>query len=391
MSLKRRIVLISDESATAAWLWGAGHAARMLAAAGQEVHLVAVRRWPEFLLTEYAACGIDCASCPVRGWWDWQGLRRLARLLQGLDAELWHLWGLRAAVAGVALRRALPAARRTAVVASAVGELRPGLVGWFTRLHLQRLHRLLVTTRAEGERYHRWGIPTDILRRLPPLMVGRPPVRRGPVPSTSPTTSGWPVARWIVLLNADDNPVASRWAIIACDILRYNRADVRLLIVTDTTTAAQRAIAFARRLQWDDLRLVACPWWELQDWPADVVAAVVPAGVWSVHQALTAIHAGWPVLAVATPDVQEILEDGTTALLVADAVPSALASALRRVLDEPLIARRLVTAAHKWADEKWTPPQALEQLDTIYDEVCREATERPNPIAAKTPSSSVPD
>lgn len=82
---------------------------------------------------------------------------------------------------------------------------------------------------------------------------------------------------------------------------------------------------------------------------AVVVAPFLRAGMTERHtsplKVFEAMAAGRPIVATDLPSSREILRDGENALLVPPGEPAALAAALRRVLCEPDLARRLAQAA----------------------------------------------
>jgi glycosyltransferase involved in cell wall biosynthesis len=76
---------------------------------------------------------------------------------------------------------------------------------------------------------------------------------------------------------------------------------------------------------------------------ADVV--VIPSASEGLPlAALEALAAGRPVVATAVRGLRDLLEDGRTALLVPPGDPEALAGAVRRLLDDPALARSLADA-----------------------------------------------
>jgi glycosyltransferase involved in cell wall biosynthesis len=77
--------------------------------------------------------------------------------------------------------------------------------------------------------------------------------------------------------------------------------------------------------------------------------------------------AGVPIVASDLPALREVLADGRNGLLVPPDDPAALAAALRRLLDDPVLADRLRAqafadvAAHTWAARAATVHEALER------------------------------
>ncbi|MGH7279716.1 MAG: glycosyltransferase, partial [Candidatus Rokuibacteriota bacterium] len=81
---------------------------------------------------------------------------------------------------------------------------------------------------------------------------------------------------------------------------------------------------------------------------ADAGVAVVPGTRTAIASRFTSplklfeyMAAGVPIVAADVPAMREVLADGDSALLVAPEDPRALATAIRRVLDDPALARRL--------------------------------------------------
>jgi glycosyltransferase involved in cell wall biosynthesis len=73
---------------------------------------------------------------------------------------------------------------------------------------------------------------------------------------------------------------------------------------------------------------------------------------------LEAMAAGRPIVATAVPGVDELVEDGATALLVPPDDPAALAGALCRLRDDPSLRLSLGRAAAAAARVRSTPPHA---------------------------------
>ena len=86
--------------------------------------------------------------------------------------------------------------------------------------------------------------------------------------------------------------------------------------------------------------------------------------------ALEALAAGRPVVATAVRGLRDLLEDGRTALLVPPGDPEALAAAVRRVLDDPALARSLGEAALREAS-RYTENGMVEAYFRLYAEVAR--------------------
>ena len=84
---------------------------------------------------------------------------------------------------------------------------------------------------------------------------------------------------------------------------------------------------------------------------------------------LEAMAAGRPVIATDVGGTGEAVRHGVTGLLVPPADPAALAGALRAVLDQPALARRLAEAGQARARREFSAEAMVERLTALYDEV----------------------
>jgi glycosyltransferase involved in cell wall biosynthesis len=84
---------------------------------------------------------------------------------------------------------------------------------------------------------------------------------------------------------------------------------------------------------------------------------------------LEAMAHGRPVVATPVGGTPELVTDGETGLLVPPRDPEALAEALRRVLDDPDLARRLGEAGRARVAERFTAAEQARRILAIYDDV----------------------
>ena len=84
---------------------------------------------------------------------------------------------------------------------------------------------------------------------------------------------------------------------------------------------------------------------------------------------LEAMARGRPVVATPVGGTPELVTDGETGLLVPPRDPEALAEALRRILDDPGLARRLGEAARARVAERFTASEQERRMLEIYDDV----------------------
>jgi glycosyltransferase involved in cell wall biosynthesis len=87
------------------------------------------------------------------------------------------------------------------------------------------------------------------------------------------------------------------------------------------------------------------------------------------NAALEAAAAGCCVVAADHGGLPEMLQAGTTGLLVAPGDPAALADALARLHGAPELRERLGSAAASDVRERFAPARLLHRMQTLYDEV----------------------
>jgi glycosyltransferase involved in cell wall biosynthesis len=76
-----------------------------------------------------------------------------------------------------------------------------------------------------------------------------------------------------------------------------------------------------------------------------------------------------PVVATPVGGTPELVADGETGLLVPPRDPEALAAALRRLLEDPDLARRLGEAGRARVAERFTAAQQTRRVLELYDEL----------------------
>ena len=99
---------------------------------------------------------------------------------------------------------------------------------------------------------------------------------------------------------------------------------------------------------------------------------------------LEAMAAGCAVVASRVGGIPDLVEDGVNGLLVPARDPSALAAALRRLLDDPDLAARLGRAARATVAERYTLELALERLEQVYGALGVPRGPARAPVAART-------
>jgi glycosyltransferase involved in cell wall biosynthesis len=81
---------------------------------------------------------------------------------------------------------------------------------------------------------------------------------------------------------------------------------------------------------------------------------------------LEAMLAGVPVIATDVGSVSESVTDGDTGILVAPEDPAALAEAIRRVLADPELARRIGERGRQVALQRFTSRDMTESFERVY-------------------------
>jgi glycosyltransferase involved in cell wall biosynthesis len=225
-------------------------------------------------------------------------------------------------------------------------------------------------SRAVVDFYRKVGVPENRLAMIhsgiedeepPPIEPAE--VRAGlGLPGDAPTVLY--VGRLAAQKGVDD-------LIRALDLLQHVRPDLRTLIVGDgplrsqleETTRAFRLDGAVRFLgHRDDVpRLLAS---------ADVL--VLPSlyeGLPNV--VLEAMRARKPVVATAAPGTTEVVADGRTGLLVPVHDPTALARAIRTVVEDPALARRLGDEGRARVESEFRADAMISQFADLYERLAR--------------------
>jgi len=84
---------------------------------------------------------------------------------------------------------------------------------------------------------------------------------------------------------------------------------------------------------------------------------------------LEAMAAGLPIVATTVGGIPEAIEDGVTGLLVPPRQSGALAEALRRLVENPALRRRLGEQARRTAAEKFSAERMVQATEALYAEI----------------------
>ena len=165
----------------------------------------------------------------------------------------------------------------------------------------------------------------------------------------------------------------------ALDLLQYGMPELRTLIVGDGPLRSQlEEIAHAFELD-GKVRFLG----HSNDVPRLLAAAdllVLPSlyeGLPNV--VLEAMRFAKPVVATAAPGTTEVVVDGSTGLLVPPGDPPALARAMRTLLRDPDLGRRLGAAGRARVETEFRADTMIQRFASLYEELAmaRQATARP--------------
>ncbi|HEX8203809.1 MAG TPA: glycosyltransferase [Isosphaeraceae bacterium] len=322
------------------------------------------------LAEELAAAGLPVTPLNKRHKADPFALSRLVALLRARRVDVLQTWLFAAHAYGRL------AARRAGVPVVVAAEMAVDL--WKTRAHLavdralaRWTDRVVGNSRAVVDFYRAAGLPADRLACIPSGIgpEGPPAVDPGAVRGELGLPADAPLVLFVGRLAAQKG-VADLLA--ALDLLQHVRPDLRTLIVgagplrgrLEETARAFGLLGGAVRFlghRADVPRLLAA---------ADLL--VLPSLYEGLPNAvLEAMRAGKPVVATAAPGTTEVVVAGRTGLLVPVHAPPALAQAIRTVLDDPALARRLGEAGRARVEAEFGAETMVARFAALYEELAR--------------------
>jgi glycosyltransferase involved in cell wall biosynthesis len=311
--------------------------------------------------------GVAVASLPIRGILDFSGMRRLRQVVAAANPEVVHAFGpdaVRAARLVVSRRRDANSPRLVASSATAIGG---GVGGWFAARQLRRADRVIATGLAQGERYRRLHVRGERLTRIHPAVTqpGEAPDRATFCRELSVSAD----SRLIFAGGRLDSAHGVKDAVMAFDVLRYESSAFQLVLSGDgpDRTAAEE---MGRALAFDDFRI------RFSGARPDLGAVMRLAEmVWVTCErggeclALRAMASARPVVAYHTPELAEIIDDGTTGFLVPQGDRAALASKAHLLLADPEAAKRMGEAGRIRAAEHFSVARMVDMHARVYQEL----------------------
>ncbi len=186
---------------------------------------------------------------------------------------------------------------------------------------------------------------------------------------------GWPADAYVALFAGRLAPQKGVDDLVtALDLLQHVRPNLRTLIVGDGPL--RERLEGTARAFWllDGAGLVRFTG-HRPDVPRLLAASdlmVLPSYYEGLpNVVLEAMRMGKPVVATAAPGTTEVVADGRTGLLVPTHSPKALAQAIRTVIDDPELARRLGEAGRVRVAEEFRVETMVDEFASLYDELAR--------------------
>jgi glycosyltransferase involved in cell wall biosynthesis len=257
-------------------------------------------------------------------------------------------------------------ARVPAVVGTAQLYMRPGDI-LRTRLHLSGISRIIAVSHEVGARYaDELRVPRHKLVVVPNAVA---------IPATVPAPD-----RALRASLLDGRP---DYLVLTPARLDEQKGHADLLAAAVEVPEATFALAgegplraeleeLARRLGVADRCLFLG---HRDDVPALLAAAdlfVLPSHFEGLPvSVLEAMSAGCPVVATEIGGTDEAVVDGESGLLVPPRNPAALGAAIRRMRDEPELARRLAAGGRAWVEREFSVEATARAVEQVYDEALR--------------------
>jgi glycosyltransferase involved in cell wall biosynthesis len=318
---------------------------------------------------ELHEAGIPIALIGKRHKIDPFAFSRLARFLRAGQFDVVQTWIFAANVYGRL------AARRAGVPVVVTAEMAVDLWKGRAQLEIDRrlariTDRVVGNSRAVVDFYRRAGIPEERLACIPSGIAEEEPPLVDPAQVRA--ALGIPADSPVVLFAGRLAPQKGVKDLLeALDVLQHVRPELHTLIVGDgplrgTLEGLARSFDLRGRVQFLGHR---------EDVPRLLAAAdllVLPSlyeGLPNV--VLEAMRFRKPVVATAAPGTTEVVVHDQTGLLVPVQNPTELARAIRAVIDNPVLARRLGEAGRIRAETEFRVETMVVRFAALYEEVAR--------------------
>ncbi len=199
-------------------------------------------------------------------------------------------------------------------------------------------------------------------------------MRNGPAPDTAALRRGLgidPGAPVIGIVGKIYPGKGQMEAVLAADILRRARPDIRLLVVGAVADARYdgRIYETVGRLGLEKNVLMLGQRNDIEGILALLDVLVVASSVDSLGRvALEAMAAGTPVVAAAAGGIPEVVRDGETGILAASPEPGLLAAGVARLLDDPALARGVAEGGRKFVAANYSQEGQVRKIERVLEE-----------------------
>jgi glycosyltransferase involved in cell wall biosynthesis len=322
------------------------------------------------LEADLAGAGIPVTLIGKRHKADPFALARLARFLKGRKVDVLQTWIFAANTYGRL------AARRAGTPVVAVAEMAVDLWKGRGQLAVDRVlarwtDRVVGNSLAVVDFYRKAGVPDDRLACIPSGIGDEepPPVDPAEVRASLGLAADAPLVLFAGRLAPQKGVDVLLYAL---DLLQHVRPDLRTLIVGDGPLRPRlEELARAFRLDAAAVKFLG----HRDDVPRLLAAAdllVLPSRYEGLpNVVLEAMRFRKPVVATAAPGTTEVVADGQTGLLVPLDDKVALARALRAVIEDPALARRLGDAGRARAEAEFRAETMVARFAELYEQLAR--------------------
>jgi len=296
-------------------------------------------------------------------------LRRLTRFMAGRKFDVVQTWIFAANVYGRV------AARRAGVPVVITAEMAVDLWKGGTQLRIDRhlsrwTDRVVGNSNAVVEFYAGAGVPRERLACIPSGIGDEEPPTVDPA-EVRRSLGLEPTCPLVLFVGRLAPQKRVKDLIAAFDLLQHVRPDFRLLIAGDGPLRRElEELASAFRLD----RFVRFPG-HRDDVPRLLAASdllVLPSEYEGLpNVVLEAMRFRKPVVATAAPGTTEVVADGETGILVPVHTPTALAQAIRVVLDDRALAARFGQAGRERAETDFRAATMVQRFASLYEELAR--------------------
>jgi glycosyltransferase involved in cell wall biosynthesis len=199
-------------------------------------------------------------------------------------------------------------------------------------------------------------------------------IRNGPAPDTSALKSSLGIEPGVPVVGVVGKIYPGKGqmeAVLAADILRRARPGLRLLVVgaVDDARYHERIRETVGRLGLTRNVLLLGYRDDLEGILGLLDVLVIASSVDSLGRiALEAMAIGTPVVAVAKGGLPEVIKDGETGLLVESPEPGLLAAGIARLLDDPVLARRLGEGGRRFVAASYSPTGQVRKIERVLEE-----------------------